>query len=230
MSDYTENHKLGDTIPFQLSGKGSALTNALGYSFDSKSSSGFASAEQLFSDDLHAAMQSVARMDDRTRSAVIDSVTEQHIVPQASLEEMLFDACAAVKIELSSVSMHFSQELRDKLSARIDSFHDPECWEEDESAIELHSIRTFVRWFYVTKPEKLPSFGMSNSGYLTASWVANGNRDQLTLEFCPRDKIRWLVVLDQDGQKEYGNGENTPLVRMKQILSGYPVEQWFNKS
>lgn len=180
-----------------------------------------------FSSQTAQIMEEIIALRPQTSSAE-NALADLIVQRKPSLEEALFDACAAVKIEMSRVSMHFSKEMIDQLTSRIDQFHDPEDWEESEKAIQIQSLKTFIRWFYQAKPPKLPSFGMSNSGFLTASWMLNGNKDQLVLVFLPRDKIKWFVTLDDSGQKEYASGE-TPLKRMDSVLAPYPVDQWFAK-
>lgn len=179
------------------------------------------------SDATNALLKVISDMHPQTRSGTYaGDLTDAPSTK--TLEEVLFDACAAVKVELSWVSMHLSKELRDRLTNRIDQFHDPDAWEADEKPIQIKSLKTFIRWFYLARPEKLPSFGMSDAGYLVASWMANQNKDQLFLEFLPKDKVRWYVALSEEGQTEYANGDNVPLMHIGSRLQPYGVARWFS--
>lgn len=150
-------------------------------------------------------------------------------VPTPPLAQKLRAAMDSVQRELAAVSMYFSDELITRLTSRINQFHNPETWDTDKQHIQVASIKTFIHWYYPARPEKLPSFGMSPDGFLTASWMANFNKDQLILEFLPKDKIRWYVTLYNAGQTQYANGDNVPLADIGGKLQPFGERRWFSK-
>lgn len=144
-----------------------------------------------------------------------------------TLAEQLFKSTADAKVTFSKVSVHFPKELRDKLFSQLDLIHDASDWETDDQPIVAKSLTSFLRWTYVTKPQKNPNFGLSNDGYLVASWLGNSNKDKLILEFLVNDRIRWFVEKRFEETTDYSNGI-TKLTRINKVLEPYEVEQWFS--
>ena len=145
-----------------------------------------------------------------------------------SVDEEVFDATADVKVLFSRVSMYFSPELRDRLFVQLDRLHDPNDWEEGDLPISALSFTTFLRWFYVSRPSKLPNFGMSSKGLMFSSWLANHNMDRLILEFLPSDRIKWFVTQQFEGEFDQSAGI-TGLDRIEAKLQSFDVDVWFKK-
>lgn len=143
-----------------------------------------------------------------------------------TLEEKLFDARADVKILFSEVSMHFSDALRNKLFHQIDLLHDPDDWENGDDPIQSKSFNTFLRWFYLNKPQQLPNFGLSVAGCFIASWLTNHNKDSLILEFLSNDRIKWFVTKYYDKEADHSSG-STNLSRIAEVLAPYYPDNWF---
>lgn len=137
-----------------------------------------------------------------------------------SLEESLFNATAEAKVEFSKLAMYFPIALRTKLFHQIDLIHDEADWDEDELPIQLSSLLTFLRWFYVSKPARFPNFGLTNDGHLVASWLTNSNNDKLILEYYVSDSIKWFVEKRFGDEIDYTNGV-TKLSRANDVLAPY---------
>lgn len=146
-----------------------------------------------------------------------------------SVNELLFDARAAAKVAFSQVSMHFSADFRERLFDQVDRLHEADDWEEGDLPVKTLSFNTFLRWFYLNKPERLPSFGLTSAGHFIATWLCNENKDRLILEFLPRDRIKWFVTKDYDGELDYGAGI-TVLTRILISLAPYDPSSWLSRS
>lgn len=141
------------------------------------------------------------------------------------LEERLFDARANAKISFANVSMHFEPRLKKKLFSQLDSIHDSVDWEDEELPITPESLSTFLRWFYLTNPARLPNFALSNKGHLIASWIKDKN-DTLIMEFMGNDHVRYFVNQVVDDEMEQGNA-TTLLHRVNQVLEGFQASNWW---
>ena len=154
--------------------------------------------------------------------------SENPYASRATLDEQLFDARANVKILFSQVSMHFSDALRNKLFHQIDLLHDPDDWENGDDPIQSQSFSTFLRWFYLNKPQQLPNFGLSVAGHFISSWLTNHNKDSLILEFLSNDRIKWFVTKYYDEEADPSSG-STNLSRIADVLAPYYPDNWFTK-
>lgn len=149
-------------------------------------------------------------------------------INKTTLSESLFDATGNVKILFSQVSMHFDNELREKLFRQIDLIHDVDDWEDGENPIKVESFRTFLRWFYNFKPSKLPNFGLSSRGNFIASWMGKNSQESLVLEFMQKDRIKWFKTKYFDGEVDHSIG-STRLSRISEELDTHDTKYWFTK-
>lgn len=143
-----------------------------------------------------------------------------------SIEERLFEATAAVKVLTSQVAMHLDKEWRNKLFFQLDSLHDPDEWEGEDSPIRKESFDTFLKAICHIKPARRPGLGLAPSGNLIAAWT--NPDDRLTIEFLPLSVVRW--VLSQpgpDGFPERFTGQ-TKVERLQQNLRNFNFGRWFD--
>ena len=96
---------------------------------------------------------------------------------------------------------------------------------EDDKPILGTSFRTFLRMIVYQKPRRRPGLGVSHRGNLIGSWTIGTNR--LTMEYLPRDIVKWVLSRVVDGEVERGAGE-TPLRRLPDVLSPYDPDRWFD--
>jgi len=151
--------------------------------------------------------------------------TWRSVVPHAkSLEERLFEALAAVKVLTSKIAMHLDREWRDRLFAHLDRMHSPGEWQEDDELLSSASFETFLKAWFLLRPQRNPGFGISVRGYLFASWV-NENR-QLTLEFFPDGRVSWVLSIPGEPVRERASGQ-TAVVKLMSRLAPYEPELWF---
>jgi len=143
-----------------------------------------------------------------------------------SINEILFDACANVKILTSAVSMHLNPKLRKNLFDQVDLIHDSEDWDEDDAPVKKLSFQSFLRWLLLASPERGPGLGLTSSGNLIAAWI--DNQDRLILEFSPNDIVKWIVTTHIDDEIERGTGR-TKILRLPTVLAPYEVDKFFNK-
>jgi hypothetical protein len=141
-----------------------------------------------------------------------------------STEERLFDSLSRVKVLTAQVAMHLQREWRDRLFRQLDNLLKPEDWHEADEPIQEESFSTFLRTIIHLHPGRRPGLGLSDRGYLIAAWTAGA--DKLTLEFLPRDGIRWILTCNVDGEKERAAGE-TFVARLPQVLASYHPSRWF---
>ena len=142
-----------------------------------------------------------------------------------SVDEILFDARANVKIMTSAVSMHINPELRVKLFRQIDMLHDPDEWEPDDAPVNKSSFKAFLSGFLQINPERGPGLGLSNNGNLIAAWVTG--RDRLIIEFMP-NKVKWVITRFINDEPEQFTGK-TNIIRLFESLVPYDPEHWFSK-
>jgi len=146
--------------------------------------------------------------------------------PSDTLAEKLFDACADAKIAYAQLAVHLPSTLKVKLFGQLDLIHDEEDWEDGEAPINKRSLATFLRWFYLYEPDRLPNFGLTTEGALVASWLANSNQDKLILEFEGQDHIKWYLekIFDDDVDRASGT---TSLKRIQGVIAPYAPQAWF---
>lgn len=143
-----------------------------------------------------------------------------------TIEEQLFDATASVKTLTSQVAMYLEREWRDRLFQQLDSLHDPDEWEADDTPIQQASFSTFLKAICQIKPTVRPGLGLTNGGNLIAAWTVGKNR--LTIEFMPNDRVRWVVSRFPDGELEQFAGQ-TQVSRLFSGLKPYSPEEWLYK-
>ena len=139
--------------------------------------------------------------------------------------ERLFDALAEVKILTSRVAMHLDAEWRKKLFHQLDSLHDPAEWDNDDQPIQQASFATFLKAMLDVNPERRPGIGLSSAGHLIAAWTMD--RDRLTIEFLPDDRVRWVLSQRYRGETEHFAGE-TSVSRLIGGLASHHPDHWFS--
>lgn len=145
---------------------------------------------------------------------------------EKSVEECLFDATASVKILTSAVAMHLDSVWREKLFRQIDSLHDPEEWDPEDTPIRQASFNTFLKAIFQLQPDRLPGLGLSHAGFLIAAWTAGQSR--LTIEFLVNDRVRWVISRRRDNESEQYAG-HTSVSRLHEGLQPHHPEEWFSR-
>jgi hypothetical protein len=142
-----------------------------------------------------------------------------------TIEERLYDARAALKVAAAQVAMHLSAGQRKRLFAELDGLLDPEEWPVDQAIADQRSFGTYLRMLIHLRPAREPSLGLSQRGNLLAGWISG--RDRLSLEFGPRDQVRWVVTVYTDDVRESAAGDTT-IGRLPAVLAAYGPERWFD--
>lgn len=151
--------------------------------------------------------------------------TKIHMVnTDLPLAEQLYNAKAACKIKISEISMYLSNDLRSRFFTQIDNLMDPDNWEEDDEPITTESFTTLLKMLLFIKPERRPGLGAASNGNIIAAWTKD--KDRLTIECLPGDKVRWVLSKYTDNARESGAGE-TQLTRLPTVLAPYHPEHWF---
>lgn len=145
---------------------------------------------------------------------------------EMSVGERLFDATSAVKVLTAQVAMHMSSEWRDKLFSQIDSLHDLEEWDADDKPVERSSFASFLKAILYIRPQRYPGLGLSYDGNLVAAWTTG--QDRLTSEFLARDRVRWVLTCNINGETERSAGE-TVVSRFYDCLAPYNPTRWFSR-
>ena len=176
--------------------------------------------KDYFSRDTNKTLQEVYKLEsDFSSSTVLHTFGK-------TLEEKLFDARADVKILISQVSMYLDDNVRGKLFDEIDILHDADEWEDGDEPVSLESFKTFLRWYYLNKPNNLPSFGLSVAGNFIASWMDGDTKNSLVLEFLKNDRIKWFVTKYYGDEIDSSVG-TSQLVRVHEILLAYDANNIF---
>ncbi|MCQ8118985.1 hypothetical protein [Methylomonas rosea] len=158
-------------------------------------------------------------------SEVIRSKYAKHSQNKAtSLEEKLYDVRALCKIRTASVAMYLTSEWRSRFFSQLDNLLDAENWEEEDTPIIEASFNTFLRMIMLMWPVRRPGLGATSEGNIIAAWTVD--RDRLTIECLPGDKVRWVVSWHVEGMQERAAGD-VSLTRLLAVLSPYDPKRWF---
>ena len=141
------------------------------------------------------------------------------------LPERLFDARAAAKILTAAVAMHLDPAWRQKLFRQLDSLHDLDEWEEGDEPLQQSSFATFLKAILTINPQVSPGLGLSHSGHLVAAWTTD--RDRLTIEFLPNDRVRWVLARYKEDEPSRFAGQ-TPVSELTEGLAPHRPEHWFS--
>ncbi len=147
------------------------------------------------------------------------------ITGEEALEARLFDATANAKVLTSQVAMHMDREWRDRLFRQLDSLHDPEEWDPEDRPVERASFATFLKAILALSPTVRPGLGLSQRGYLLAAWTRA--RDRLTIEFLPKDRVRWVISDERQGEEARFAGQ-VAVSRLVESLKPYEPERWLS--
>lgn len=143
---------------------------------------------------------------------------------EMDVEERLFDATSSVKMLTAQVAMHIDKKWRDKLFGQIDSLHDLDEWDTDDKPVKKSSFKTFLKAILQIKPQQHPGLGLTYEGCLIAAWTTG--EDQLTTEFLPNDRVRWVLTRNIGGEIERAAGQ-TAVNRLYECLMPYHPDHWF---
>ena len=141
-----------------------------------------------------------------------------------TVAEQLHNALGTAKILLSQVSMHLDKTWRAKLFSQLDSLLDADSWDEADKVLDSSSFSTFLRMIIYRGTERRPALGISHRGHLLADWADNG--ESLTIEFLPKDEVRWVLSHRVDGERENAAGQ-THVGRLDAVLAPYEPDRWF---
>lgn len=141
-----------------------------------------------------------------------------------TVEERLYDARALCKIKTAEVAMYLPAEWRSRFFSQIDSLMDAENWEEEDAPITAASFTTLLRMLLLIWPVRRPGLGATSEGHIIATWTKD--RDRLTIECLPVDKVRWVLSRYFEGNRESGAGEIS-ITRLPAVLAPYKPESWF---
>jgi hypothetical protein len=142
-----------------------------------------------------------------------------------SLEERLFDARAACKIESRKFSMLFDPDWHTRLFHQLDLLMDVQEWDPDDSPVTNDSFTTLLRLLMILRDKRRPGLGIANAGNILATWSITAG-DRLTIECLPDDRVRWIVTHPVEEGTESAVGE-TNLDRLMANLAPYNPDHWF---
>jgi hypothetical protein len=149
--------------------------------------------------------------------------TPQTLSEDQSLVAKLFDAVAAAKIITSQVAMHLDDEQRRRLFRQLDSLHDAEEWEHGDVPLQQASYSSFLKAMITINPQRRPGLGLSGNGHLVAAWTTGP--DRLTIEFLPKDRVRWVLSMHSaEGIERYAG--DSPVSRLEDGLAKHHPEHW----
>jgi hypothetical protein len=144
-----------------------------------------------------------------------------------TLDEVMFDARANVKLLTSQVAMYIEDKWRNNIFNQIDILHDLENWDEDLLPAGRQSILTFLKTIVEMRPKIYPGLGVSPKGNLVAAWTSESRR--LTVEFMANDKIQWIVSRQDSDDVERVAGK-TSISRFFECLEPFNVGEWFTSA
>jgi len=176
--------------------------------------------EHVVSDNTH---RIITRYADALRKRPTPGSLEA-VDAEKDLAERLFDAIAAAKMLTAQVAMHLDREWRDKIFQQLDSLHDADEWQADDEPIRQGSFSTFLKAMLALRPNRRPGLGLSHNGQLVAAWTTD--RDRLTIEFFPNDRVRWVLVRYIEDEPDRFAAD-TPVSRLGEGLAPHHPEHWF---
>jgi hypothetical protein len=141
-----------------------------------------------------------------------------------SIEDKLRNANALCKTKTASIAMHVSKEWLFLFYRQLDNLMDPENWEDDDTPITDESFATLLRMLLYVKPKKRPGLGATSTGNIIATWTRD--KERLTIECLPSDKVRWVLSVYINNERESAAGV-TSLKRLLDVLSPYVPQHWF---
>ncbi len=167
-------------------------------------------------------------LEDIYRHQVVNLPSRSKVVRQLEdpLAHRLFDSLVQVKLLTSQVAMHLDTEWRNLLFEQLDDLLDVDDCRDDDPALVASSFETFLRMITYHGPMRRPGLGLSNRGFLIGAWTRGS--DRLTMEFFPKDSIRWVLSCLVDGEIERAAGE-TPSARITAVLSPFDPARWFQE-
>lgn len=174
-----------------------------------------------------AAMSESTKLLTKQVASLLNPLSPASLYPasiEMDIEERLFDATSSVKMLTAQVAMHMDKEWRNKLFRQIDSLHDLDEWDSDDKPVKRSSFKTFLKAILQIKPLQHPGLGLTYDGYLIAAWTTG--RDQLTTEFLPNDRVRWVLTRHIDEETEQAAGQTT-VSRLYECLKPYHPDHWF---
>jgi hypothetical protein len=152
------------------------------------------------------------------------SATQARVAAAKPLAEQLFDSGAALKMATAAVAMHLDRAVRDRLFMQLDRLVGIEDWDEADQLPSERSFRTFLRMLLYVEPQRRPGLGLTSLGNIIACWTVGAAR--LTIQCLPNDMLQWVLVRDQDGERESAAGE-TVIARLPAVLAPYDPDVWF---
>jgi hypothetical protein len=168
----------------------------------------------------------LARQVDALRYPRSPTSLEQEPLHRKDLAERLFDALARAKVLTASVAMHLDRARRDKLFRQLDSLHDLAEWEEGDEPLQQSSFGTFLKAMLAVNPQRQPGLGLSHAGHLIGAWTIE--RDRLTIEFLPNDRVRWVLARYKEDNEPRRFAGQTPVSELTEGLAPHQPEHWFS--
>lgn len=160
----------------------------------------------------------------RTRYSTAVRAGLSPVPEEDGLKAKLYESRAAFKIYASQVSMHLGREWLHKLFSQIDSLLDVDEWDPRDPPPQLRTAQTFLRMLLTLKVARKPGLGVSPTGNLVAAWTVDKNR--LTVECFPEDRVRWVLSRVRGDEVERAAGEGK-IDRLGEFIKPYEPEIWF---
>lgn len=158
-----------------------------------------------------------------------EEANQQSRLENPSLEEILFDNRAALKIITSRYAVsHIDPDIRKHLFFQIDWLLKSEEWEDGDNFPNAESFKTLIKFILNSSPLESPSLGLSDSGNLLASWIRGENK--LILECMAKDHFKYLAASVADGKKKRSAGDAESLRDLLDLLSPFKTAGWFNNN
>lgn len=145
-------------------------------------------------------------------------------LPEAGVEERLFNSKSAFKISTNLVAMHLDRGWRDKLFFQVDALLYADDWQLEDEPIQPSSSLTFIRMLIFLKARR-PGLGATSDGNIVASWTKG--QDRLTIVCQPNDSVRWVLSISSDQTRETAAGQ-TQISRLPAVLKPYEPQRWFS--
>lgn len=185
-------------------------------------------AKDTLSQSMHGAeyktlASKIARLDQTSLSQKDVLTKSNHVI---TTNEDLYNSRMQAKIKASEVVTLLDPTYKSKLFDQLDYLLDSEDWNEEDTPLRTSSFSTFLKLITHVKPSRHPGLGISNSGNLIAAWTTDRNR--LTIEFFPNDKVRWVLsrYFDEIEEAER-SASTTSVLRLLECLAPWNPNIWF---
>jgi hypothetical protein len=159
--------------------------------------------------------------------ALPPSAISQHGSKSESVQHLLFNNRANLKILVSQVAMHLEKLERDDIFLQLDYLLSENSWVDDSNLLNLKSMSCFLRFLIANGKLKRPSLNITDNENLMATWF--GEDGMLSIEFCPDDLVI-LLISKKDGQSSRNLAYRGIFDLVEKSTAVFDANDWYRET